>query len=57
MKCSNEKPFVGLVSRQDSNESPALAGLLCFWGLGRLPRFKPDRFRIISSGLRLGQVQ
>jgi hypothetical protein len=30
---------------------------LCFWGLGRLPRFKPDRFRIISSCLRLGQVQ
>src|SRR5471032_3058108 len=26
--------FESLVSRQDSNESPALAGLLCFWGLG-----------------------
>lgn len=25
--------FESLVSRQDSYESPAIAGLLCFWGL------------------------
>jgi hypothetical protein len=31
--------FESLVSRQDSNKSPAKAGLLCFWGLGNMRQF------------------